>query len=211
MTSANFKRGDRVVVREDLDSSELFHKLWPDEAAAKDDVAGGVGTIVALSTCGEFVTMVADDLADNAEDIDDDGMPRIYGWVLPTWALTFAEPESEPASENETGDKPTWRENADAAVSLMVRAGWADARHDSDSTSTWLYVGLRIVVGTRVWRASGPDIELGYRDDRTLTECAKVIIRDAVERNEAPDMAAATAMVAEWDAEPGSTSSEVSS
>lgn len=100
---------------------------------------------------------------------------------------------------------PAWRADAEAAVALLVRAGWADAQHDADAYATYVYASYdegAVVTTTNVYRP-GDDVDathIAHRNNRTLTDCARLIIRDAVERGEAPDMEAARTMVAEWDA-----------
>lgn len=103
---------------------------------------------------------------------------------------------------------PAWRADADAAVALLMRAGWADAQHDDDASVTYVYAvdgEEAVVTTTGVYRPGDPADGDRFCDraGRTLTECARLVIRDAVERGEAPDMDAACAMVAEWDAAGG--------
>lgn len=86
--------------------------------------------------------------------------------------------------------------DADEAVALLRACGWGEARHDGER----VFIGAEpssVVIGiATIWAT---DNSIWWpRKNRTLVQCARVVIRDAVTRGIAPDMDAARALVASW-------------
>ena len=84
--TARHPRGTRVKLAHPLPRGR-----WPSSCVDRARVSActsdtDVGTVVGHrgSTC---VLVAWDELADEAFDDDGDGMPEVWCWVLPSWAL----------------------------------------------------------------------------------------------------------------------------
>lgn len=89
MTEISFSRGDRVrmVLPASYD--------WPEWAAACGNMATSAerGTIVRVN--GDRALVIWDGGADDAQDVDHDGMLPLYGWLTPVWALETVNDERQ--------------------------------------------------------------------------------------------------------------------
>ena len=91
-----------------------------------------------------------------------------------------------------------------AAASILRAAGWCDAHRVGPDR-------LAYTVGRSAYAVTGDEIlappdcgantRIQYRHSVPLDGCARIIVRDAVRNGYAPNMRAACALVAAWDAD----------
>lgn len=97
MSDGRFPPGSRVTWAAPNEWPNEWREWWPECAMDADDAIADaeyptfdVGTVVADDLQDGAVLVVWDGLGRCANDEDGDGMPYLYGWVVPAFALMKA-------------------------------------------------------------------------------------------------------------------------